>query len=69
MTIELNVTNMTCGGCETSVKKIISRHFEIDITNVDASHNDDRVLIHESVENLESVFELLNDAGFPTTQK
>ncbi len=63
--IKLEVKGMTCGGCESSVKKIISRHFDIDLEKVSASHEKNHVEIFESVANLDAVFALLDDAGFP----
>ncbi len=62
---KLEVNGMTCGGCEGSVKKIISRHFEIDIENVTASHEENRASIFANVANIDSVLALLDDAGFP----
>ena len=62
---KLEVKNMTCGGCEGSVKKIISRHFEIDIEKVSASHEANTASIMANVANIDSVLALLDDAGFP----
>ena len=40
----LNVTGMTCGGCENAVKRAVSR---LDgVSDVTASHADNQVVVH-----------------------
>jgi len=42
-TLTLNVTGMTCGGCENSVKRALGR---LDgVTEVTASHADQKVVV------------------------
>jgi copper chaperone len=42
-TVTLNVTGMTCGGCENSVKRALGR---LDgVTDVTASHVEQRVVV------------------------
>ncbi len=64
--IKIEVGGMMCGGCEGSVKKIISRHLQIDIEKVDASHQTNQASFLTDSPDLESLLSALDEAGFPS---
>ena len=62
----LNVTGMTCGGCENAVKRAVSR---LDgVSNVTASHSDNRVIVDYQPAKVDraSITNAINTAGYTT---
>lgn len=61
MSTELTVTDMTCGGCESSVEAALKK---VDgVTSVDADHESNRVVVEGDADTDELVA-AVDDAGF-----
>ena len=63
-TITLSVTGMTCGGCESSVKRALEQHEGVE--SAQASHADARVTVTFDEKSLspESLCTIIGEAGF-----
>ena len=62
--VKLNVTGMKCGGCENTIKQVLTG--KAGILSVDTSHGDDRVEVEfdETMIEEDDVIELIEGAGF-----
>lgn len=62
--VDLRVTGMKCGGCESTVKEALTG--KDGIISVDPSHSDDKVVVEfdDAVIAEDDVIELIENAGF-----
>lgn len=65
--MELKVENMTCGGCVSSVRRILGKQLEVDESEVQVDLASGRAMVPDaSAERLPIALEKLEKAGFPT---
>jgi len=66
--MELKVQNMTCGGCVSSVRRILVKQLEVDESAVSVELESGRATIPTpDPARLEAALEKLAKAGFPTS--
>lgn len=66
--MELKIDNMTCGGCVSSVRRILAKQLELEETAVDVQLATGRATIPPTdPERLEVALQKLARAGFPAS--
>lgn len=66
--MELKVNNMTCGGCVSSVRRILGKQLGVDENEVQVELESGRATIPDApAERLQVALEKLAKAGFPTS--
>lgn len=66
--MELKVENMTCGGCVSSVRRILAKQLEVEESAVDVELQTGRATIPSTdPERLQTALEKLARAGFPAS--
>ncbi len=68
-TVEYNVTGMTCGGCASSVRRVVSRNKGVDDVIVENMENRVVVTYDENLVNDELIMSQINRLGFKAEVK
>jgi len=68
--MELKVEGMSCGGCVSSVKRILTKQLEVPEDEVEVELAEGRAVVPDSVsdDKLAVALERLTAAGFPSTR-
>ena len=67
--MDIEVSGMSCGGCVSSVRRILTRELGEDENAIEVSLDDGRATVPEGIDRdrLEAAVQRLADAGFTAT--